>query len=102
VKSRGIQSIEVGGRPLQALARVGEPMMLRDLARESASRDQCLRRTRVRSRRRRRPVRNGHGSGAIVRRTLDQRYRKGAARLHQRYLEAAGIFGISQEIAFAR
>jgi hypothetical protein len=35
VKSRGIQSIEVGGRPLQALARVGEPMMLRDLAREA-------------------------------------------------------------------
>jgi DNA-binding IclR family transcriptional regulator len=32
----------------------------------------------------------------------DQRDRKGAARLHQRYLEAAGIFGVSQEIAFAR
>jgi len=36
VKSRGIQSIEVGGRLLEALARVGEPMMLRDLAREAA------------------------------------------------------------------
>jgi DNA-binding IclR family transcriptional regulator len=36
VKSRGIQSIEVGGRLLQALARTGEPMMLRDLAREAA------------------------------------------------------------------
>ena len=35
MKSRGIQSIEVGGRLLQALARVGEPMMLRDLAREA-------------------------------------------------------------------
>jgi len=35
VKSRGIQSIEVGGRLLQVLARVGEPMMLRDLAREA-------------------------------------------------------------------
>jgi DNA-binding IclR family transcriptional regulator len=35
VKSRGIQSIEVGGRLLEALARVGEPMMLRDLAREA-------------------------------------------------------------------
>jgi DNA-binding IclR family transcriptional regulator len=35
VKSRGIQSIEVGGRLLRALARVGEPMMLRDLAREA-------------------------------------------------------------------
>jgi len=36
VKSRGIQSIEIGGRLLEALARVGEPMMLRDLAREAA------------------------------------------------------------------
>jgi DNA-binding IclR family transcriptional regulator len=36
VKSRGIQSIEVGGRLLQALARIGESMMLRDLAREAA------------------------------------------------------------------
>ncbi len=35
MKSRGIQSIEVGGRLLRALARVGEPMMLRDLAREA-------------------------------------------------------------------
>jgi hypothetical protein len=35
VKSRGIQSIEVGGRVLQARARIGEPMMLRDLAREA-------------------------------------------------------------------
>jgi len=35
VKSRGIQSIEVGGRLLRALARIGEPMMLRDLAREA-------------------------------------------------------------------
>jgi len=35
VKSGGIQSIEVGGRLLEALARVGEPMMLRDLAREA-------------------------------------------------------------------
>jgi hypothetical protein len=35
VKSRGIQSIAVGGRLLQALVRVGEPMMLRDLAREA-------------------------------------------------------------------
>jgi len=35
VKSRGILSIEVGGRLLEALARVGEPMMLRDLAREA-------------------------------------------------------------------
>ena len=35
MKSRGIQSIEVGGRLLEALARVGEPMMLRDLAREA-------------------------------------------------------------------
>jgi DNA-binding IclR family transcriptional regulator len=35
VKSRGIQSIEVGGRLLHALARAGEPMMLRDLAREA-------------------------------------------------------------------
>jgi hypothetical protein len=35
VKSRGIQSIEVGGRLLQAPARVGEPMMLRDLASEA-------------------------------------------------------------------
>jgi len=34
VKSRGIQSIEVGGRLLQALARAGEPMMLRDLVRD--------------------------------------------------------------------
>lgn len=34
-KSRGIQSIEVGGELLQALARTGEPMMLRDLAREA-------------------------------------------------------------------
>lgn len=33
--SRGIQSIEVGGALLQALARCGEPMMLRDLAREA-------------------------------------------------------------------
>lgn len=33
--SRGIQSIEVGGELLQALARSGEPMMLRDLAREA-------------------------------------------------------------------
>jgi DNA-binding IclR family transcriptional regulator len=32
---RGIQSIEVGGDLLQALARSGEPMMLRDLAREA-------------------------------------------------------------------
>lgn len=31
-ESRGIQSIEVGGQLLQALARVGAPMMLRDLA----------------------------------------------------------------------
>ena len=36
MKSRGIQSIDVGGRLLEALARVGEPMMLRDLAREAA------------------------------------------------------------------
>jgi hypothetical protein len=36
VKSRGIQSIDVGGRLLEALARVGERMMLRDLAREAA------------------------------------------------------------------
>ena len=35
MKSRGIQSIEVGGRLVRALARVGEPMMLRDLAREA-------------------------------------------------------------------
>ena len=34
-KSRGIQSIEVGGALLRALARSGEPMMLRDLAREA-------------------------------------------------------------------
>jgi DNA-binding IclR family transcriptional regulator len=34
-ESRGIQSIEVGGALLQALARNGEPMMLRDLAREA-------------------------------------------------------------------
>jgi DNA-binding IclR family transcriptional regulator len=34
-ESRGIQSIEVGGSLLQALARSGEPMMLRDLAREA-------------------------------------------------------------------
>ena len=34
-ESRGIQSIEVGGALLQALARSGEPMMLRDLAREA-------------------------------------------------------------------
>ena len=34
-KSRGIQSIEVGGELLRALARSGEPMMLRDLAREA-------------------------------------------------------------------
>ncbi|MDU0955905.1 MAG: helix-turn-helix domain-containing protein, partial [Bradyrhizobium sp.] len=34
-ESRGIQSIEVGGTLLQALARSGEPMMLRDLAREA-------------------------------------------------------------------
>jgi DNA-binding IclR family transcriptional regulator len=33
--SRGIQSIEVGGELLRALARSGEPMMLRDLAREA-------------------------------------------------------------------
>lgn len=33
--SRGIQSIEVGGELLRALARNGEPMMLRDLAREA-------------------------------------------------------------------
>jgi DNA-binding IclR family transcriptional regulator len=33
--SRGIQSIEVGGELLHALARCGEPMMLRDLAREA-------------------------------------------------------------------
>jgi DNA-binding IclR family transcriptional regulator len=33
--SRGIQSIEVGGELLRALARTGEPMMLRDLAREA-------------------------------------------------------------------
>ncbi|WP_142846443.1 IclR family transcriptional regulator [Telmatospirillum sp. J64-1] len=32
---RGIQSIEVGGRILQALARSGLPMMLKDLAREA-------------------------------------------------------------------
>ena len=35
-ESRGIQSIEVGGELLQALVRNGEPMMLRDLARELA------------------------------------------------------------------
>lgn len=34
-ESRGIQSIEVGGELLQALARSGEPMMLRDLARQT-------------------------------------------------------------------
>ncbi len=34
-ESRGIQSIEVGGELLRALARNGEPMMLRDLAREA-------------------------------------------------------------------
>lgn len=34
-ESRGIQSIEVGGELLRALARSGEPMMLRDLAREA-------------------------------------------------------------------
>jgi DNA-binding IclR family transcriptional regulator len=34
-ESRGIQSIEVGGELLQALVRNGEPMMLRDLAREA-------------------------------------------------------------------
>ena len=34
-ESRGIQSIEVGGELLHALARSGEPMMLRDLAREA-------------------------------------------------------------------
>jgi len=34
-QSRGIQSIEVGGQLLRALARAGEPMMLRDLAREA-------------------------------------------------------------------
>ena len=34
-ESRGIQSIEVGGELLRALARCGEPMMLRDLAREA-------------------------------------------------------------------
>lgn len=34
-ESRGIQSIEVGGELLQALARNGEPMMLRDLARQA-------------------------------------------------------------------
>jgi DNA-binding IclR family transcriptional regulator len=33
--SRGIQSIEVGGELLCALAKSGEPMMLRDLAREA-------------------------------------------------------------------
>lgn len=33
---RGIQSIEVGGRLLTALARSGVPMMLKDLAREAA------------------------------------------------------------------
>ncbi len=33
--SRGIQSIEVGGQLLRALARSNEPMMLRDLAREA-------------------------------------------------------------------
>lgn len=33
--SRGIQSIEVGGQLLRALARSAEPMMLRDLAREA-------------------------------------------------------------------
>ena len=32
---RGIQSIEVGGELLLALARTGDPMMLRDLAREA-------------------------------------------------------------------
>jgi DNA-binding IclR family transcriptional regulator len=35
-ESRGIQSIEVGGELLRALARADEPMMLRDLAREAA------------------------------------------------------------------
>jgi len=34
-QSRGIQSIEVGGQLLRALARSGEPMMLRDLARDA-------------------------------------------------------------------
>ena len=34
-ESRGIQSIEVGGELLQALVRNGDPMMLRDLAREA-------------------------------------------------------------------
>lgn len=34
-ESRGIQSIEVGGELLRALAKSGEPMMLRDLAREA-------------------------------------------------------------------
>lgn len=34
-ESRGIQSIEVGGQLLRALARNNEPMMLRDLAREA-------------------------------------------------------------------
>lgn len=34
-ESRGIQSIEVGGELLRALANSGEPMMLRDLAREA-------------------------------------------------------------------
>jgi DNA-binding IclR family transcriptional regulator len=34
-ESRGIQSIEVGGELLRVLARSGEPMMLRDLAREA-------------------------------------------------------------------
>ena len=34
-ESRGIQSVEVGGELLRALARSGEPMMLRDLAREA-------------------------------------------------------------------
>ncbi len=34
-ESRGIQSIEVGGELLHALAKSGEPMMLRDLAREA-------------------------------------------------------------------
>ena len=37
-ESRGIQSIEVGGELLRALAKSGEPMMLRDLAREAGSR----------------------------------------------------------------
>ena len=33
--SRGIQSVEVGGQLLQALARAGRQMALKDLAREA-------------------------------------------------------------------